>query len=55
MQLACSSIEPADSTPPAGQDYQTYDGAYGLTGPAAETAYLNRTAYWAERFHNARD
>ncbi|WP_327350952.1 ThuA domain-containing protein [Streptomyces sp. NBC_01304] len=45
-----SSIEPADSTPPAGHDYQTFDGAYGTTGEAAETAYLDRTAYWVKRF-----
>ncbi|MFJ4782050.1 ThuA domain-containing protein [Streptomyces sp. NPDC088794] len=50
-----SSIEPADATPPAGHNYQTYEGAYGLTGPAAETAYLDRTAYWADRFLNARN
>ncbi|MFJ4685395.1 ThuA domain-containing protein [Streptomyces sp. NPDC088789] len=45
-----SSIEPADSTPPAGHGYQTYNGAYGRTGAAAETAYLDRTAYWVGRF-----
>ncbi|MFG2356325.1 ThuA domain-containing protein [Streptomyces sp. NPDC048521] len=50
-----SSIEPADATPPAGHGYRTYDGAYGLTGAAAETAYLDRTAYWAERFEAVRD
>jgi hypothetical protein len=27
-----------------------YDGAYGRTGPAAERAYLDRTAYWAATF-----
>jgi type 1 glutamine amidotransferase len=45
-----STIEPADSTPPAGHGYRTYDGAYGRTGTAAETAYLDRTAYWSGRF-----
>lgn len=45
-----SSIEPADATPPGGHGYRTYDGAYGLTGQAAETAYLDRTAHWASRF-----
>ncbi|WP_394814166.1 ThuA domain-containing protein [Streptomyces dubilierae] len=45
-----SSIEPADSTPPAGHGYRTYDGAYGRTGEAAQTAYLDRTAYWVGRF-----
>jgi glycoprotein endo-alpha-1,2-mannosidase len=45
-----SSIEPASSNPPAGNGYQTYNGAYGLTGVAAETAYLDRTRYWANEF-----
>ncbi|MEU3979287.1 ThuA domain-containing protein [Streptomyces sp. NPDC026672] len=49
-----SQIEPADSTPPAGHGYRTYDGAYGKTGTAAETSYLDRTAYWAGRFTAAR-
>ncbi|WP_144124666.1 discoidin domain-containing protein [Catellatospora sichuanensis] len=47
-----SSIEPAHATPPAGFGYQTFDGAYGLTGAAAETAYLTRTRYWATEFAN---
>jgi hypothetical protein len=42
-----SQIEPAQ--PHAG--YSCYDGAWGLTGASAETAYLTRTAYWAGRFH----
>jgi hypothetical protein len=42
-----STIEPARSTPPAGAGYLTYAGAYGTSGAAAETAYLDRTAYWA--------
>jgi hypothetical protein len=42
-----SQIEPAQ--PRTG--YSCYDGAWGLTGAAAETAYLTRTAYWAGRFH----
>lgn len=45
-----SSIEPASSTPPPGHGYETFEGAYGKTGEAAETAYLDRTAYWADRF-----
>ncbi len=45
-----SVIEPARSNPPAGHGYLTYDGAYGRTGTAAETAYLDRTRYWVERF-----
>ncbi|MGW1542226.1 ThuA domain-containing protein [Streptomyces sp. NPDC002309] len=48
-----SSIEPADSAPPGGFGYLTYAGAYGLHGQAAETAYLDRTAYWASRFRTA--
>jgi glycoprotein endo-alpha-1,2-mannosidase len=43
-----TQIEPA--APPAryGEySYESYNGAYGLTGVAAENAYLDRTAYWA--------
>ncbi|MBB5868389.1 hypothetical protein F4553_001768 [Allocatelliglobosispora scoriae] len=46
-----SSIEPASSNPPGGFGYQTYSGAYGLTGAAAESAYLTRTRYWVDRFN----
>ncbi|MFE6036063.1 ThuA domain-containing protein [Streptomyces sp. NPDC056452] len=49
-----SSIEPASSTPPAGHGYQTFSGAYGRTGAAAETAYLDRTAYWVGEFGKRR-
>ena len=49
-----SVIEPARSGPPSGFGYQTFDGAYGRTGADAETAYLDRTAYWAARFEAAR-
>ncbi|HEY0638501.1 MAG TPA: ThuA domain-containing protein [Pseudonocardiaceae bacterium] len=49
-----STIEPARSSPPAGFGYQTYSGAYGLTGAAAETAYLSRTAYWTAEFERRR-
>jgi hypothetical protein len=45
-----SVIEPASSAPPAGIGYQTFEGAYGRTGAAAETAYLDRTRYWVDRF-----
>ncbi|MGH3432768.1 MAG: glycoside hydrolase family 99 protein [Thermocrispum sp.] len=44
-----SVIEPASSNPPEGFGYLTFDGAYGQTGPAAETAYLDRTRYWADQ------
>ena len=33
-----------------GFPYASYDGAYGLTGRAAQTAYLERTAMWAARY-----
>ncbi|MFD5080448.1 ThuA domain-containing protein [Streptomyces sp. NPDC058371] len=49
-----SSVEPADASPPPGHDYQTYEGAYGTSGTASETAYLDRTAYWTARFEAAR-
>ena len=32
---------------------RSYERAYGLTGKAAETAYLTRTAYWAARSRSA--
>ena len=44
-----SVIEPASSSPPAGFGYETYDGAYGRSGAAAETAYLDRTRFWIDR------
>ncbi|HZQ02594.1 MAG TPA: hypothetical protein VFA88_01080 [Gaiellaceae bacterium] len=44
-----TQIEPA--APHAGA--LSYDGAWGLTGRAAETAYLDRTAYWSARFRGA--
>jgi hypothetical protein len=45
-----SQIEPATSTPPAGFDYLSYDGAYGTTGTASQTAYLDRTRFWVGQF-----
>ncbi|MFF8572481.1 ThuA domain-containing protein [Streptomyces sp. NPDC015408] len=48
-----SQIEPAAAVPPENPGYRTYDGAYGLTGAAAQTAYLDRTAHWADRFTGA--
>jgi len=47
-----TQIEPASNT--AGSAYLSYDGAWGLHGAAAQSAYLTRTAYWAMRFRNAR-
>jgi glycoprotein endo-alpha-1,2-mannosidase len=45
-----TQIEPAVVRP----GYRSYTGAWGLTGVAASTAYLTRTAYWAARFHSGR-
>jgi hypothetical protein len=49
-----TQIEPATASPPGHGMYQTYDGAYGRHGRAAQRAYLERTAYWARRFHARR-
>ncbi|HET6861131.1 MAG TPA: carbohydrate-binding protein, partial [Streptomyces sp.] len=49
-----STIEPAASNPPAGHGYLTYSGAYGKTGAAAETAYLDRTKHWTAAFEAKR-
>jgi hypothetical protein len=45
-----TQIEPAA----AHRGYRAYDGAWGLTGVAAQMAYLVRTAYWTGRFHSGR-
>jgi glycoprotein endo-alpha-1,2-mannosidase len=42
-----TQIEPARA---AGDRYQTYDGAWGLRGQPAQSAYIDRTAYWSTRF-----
>jgi glycoprotein endo-alpha-1,2-mannosidase len=42
-----TQIEPAA----ARLGYRCYDGSWGLTGPAAQFAYLTRTAYWTGLFH----
>jgi glycoprotein endo-alpha-1,2-mannosidase len=41
-----TQIEPARN----GGRYESYDGAYGLHGRAAQRAYIKRTAYWMSRF-----
>ena len=41
-----TQIEPART---GRRGYESYDGAWGLRGRAAETAYLDRTAYWVRR------
>jgi glycoprotein endo-alpha-1,2-mannosidase len=43
-----TQIEPARAM--AGP-YATYEGAWGLSGKRAESAYLERTAYWVMRLH----
>jgi hypothetical protein len=44
-----TQIEPARSDrKPIG--YRSYDGAYGLRGRRAARAYVERTAYWVNRF-----
>jgi glycoprotein endo-alpha-1,2-mannosidase len=42
-----TQIEPARA---GRRGYKCYEGAWGLHGRAAETAYLDRTAYWVRRF-----
>ena len=42
-----TQIEPARG---GRSGYESYEGAWGAYGPAAETAYLDRTAYWVDRF-----
>ena len=43
-----TQIEPAQ----AKHGYASYDGAWGLVGTPAQSAYLVRTAYWAARLHS---
>jgi len=42
-----TQIEPARRR----SGYAAYDGAWGMTGAPAQTAYLWRTAYWAQLAH----
>ncbi|MGH9071817.1 MAG: hypothetical protein ACRDX8_11775, partial [Acidimicrobiales bacterium] len=50
---------PASKSAPAGEPvrpgycYQTYSGAYGVTGTASENAYLDRTLYWTQQYRAA--
>ncbi len=44
-----TQIEPASAV---GAPYSSYEGAYGLTGRAAERAYLDRTAAWARVYRD---
>jgi glycoprotein endo-alpha-1,2-mannosidase len=51
-----TQIEPAASSNRRGAyRYYTYDGAWGLRGPAAEGAYVNRTAWWVGKLALLRD
>jgi hypothetical protein len=45
-----TQIEPAIPLRLGEYRYVSYDGSWGLHGPAAENAYLTRTAYWANLF-----
>ena len=45
-----TQIEPAASSMPSGAGYGSYNGAWGLRGLTAQTAYLGRTARWASVF-----
>jgi glycoprotein endo-alpha-1,2-mannosidase len=47
-----TQIEPAVPRRRARYRYLSYDGAWGLHGLAAETAYLARTRYWADVFRS---
>lgn len=45
-----TQIEPAVPRSRGHYRYLSYDGAWGMHGIAAETAYLARTRYWSELF-----
>ncbi|HLH74548.1 MAG TPA: alpha-mannosidase [Chloroflexota bacterium] len=49
-----TQIEPAVPYQYGAYTYPDYEGHYGLTGPAAASAYLSRTAYWVNRYKNLR-
>jgi glycoprotein endo-alpha-1,2-mannosidase len=38
-------------SPTRGLSYESYDGAYGLQGKAAQRAYLTRTAFWTKQLN----
>jgi len=48
-----TQIEPAIPLRLGEYRYVSYDGAWGLHGAAAQNAYLDRTAYWANLFRKA--
>jgi glycoprotein endo-alpha-1,2-mannosidase len=45
-----TQIEPARDA----HGYRSYDGAWGLTGKAAQNAYLTRTRFWVDRLDAVR-
>jgi hypothetical protein len=45
-----TQIEPSGAV---GLRYQTYDGAWGLTGLLAQRAYLTRTGWWVSGYESA--
>jgi hypothetical protein len=45
-----TQIEPATDYAAGSRTYSGYAGAYGTAAQDAPDAYLNRTAYWVERF-----
>jgi glycoprotein endo-alpha-1,2-mannosidase len=52
-----TQIEPARARPggaAAAARLQSYEGAYGRTGRASQTAYLDRTAFWSDTFMRSR-
>lgn len=52
-----TQIEPARSRlggAAAAARVQSYEGAYGRTGRASQTAYLDRTAFWSDSFMRSR-
>lgn len=52
-----TQIEPARAQlggSAATASFQSYDGAYGMTGRAAQLAYLDRTLHWSELFTRSR-
>jgi hypothetical protein len=52
-----TQIEPARARrgrAAASVSFQSYDGAYGLRGLAAQRAYLDRTLYWSDLFMRSR-
>jgi hypothetical protein len=47
------TISTGRAASPVVRSYGSYDGAYGLHGKAASTAYLTRTAYWTAIYAQA--